>query len=474
MLFLLVSELYKKHFMNWTKKQISILAIVAITSFMGTFLISSVNIALPSIEKSFGLNAVELSWVITAFLLATAMFLLPVGRWGDLTGIRRIFKIGITIFTLSSVICGFAPSGFWLILFRFIQGVGAAFSSTTGPAILVSAFLPQYRGRVLGMSVSAVYLGLAFGPFAGGILTQYLGWRSIFFVSAALGILTIIIAFRFLGKDSRNNNSPKKPDLKGTLFYMAGLVAMVYGSSTIPAISGWLLMGGGSVALFIFWWLESKSTLPVLETRLFTQNRLFAFSNLAALINYSATFAIVFLLSLYLQKIQGLSPRNAGIILVAQPAMMAIFSPVAGRLSDRIQPRYLATLGMTMCTIGLAAFAFFSATTPVWLIVTLLLWVGLGFAFFSSPNMNTIMSSVQKNQLGLASGSAATMRVVGQIVSMTIATLFFAGIMGNQAIESVPGHLFLKAMKLGFLSFSLISVAGIYFSFNRGKLHREQ
>lgn len=459
--------------MNWTKKQISILLIVATTSFMGTFLISSVNIALPAIEKSFGLNAVKLSWVITSFLLATAMFLLPVGRWGDLTGIRRIFKIGITIFTLSSVICEFAPSGFWLILFRFIQGIGAAFSSTTGPAILVSAFLPQHRGRVLGMSVSAVYLGLAFGPFAGGILTQYLGWRSIFFIASALGILTILIAFLFLGKDNQPENTGKKIELKGILFYMAGLVAMVYGSSRIPAIAGWLLMGGGALALVVFWWFESRSSMPVLETRLFTRNRLFAFSNLAALINYSATFAIVFLLSLYLQKIQDLSPRNAGTILVAQPAVMALFSPVAGRLSDRIQPRYLATLGMTMCTIGLAAFAFLSGTTPIGLIIVMLLWVGLGFAFFSSQNMNTIMSSVQKNQLGLASGSAATMRVVGQITSMTIATLFFAGMMGNQAIETVPDSLFLKAMKWGFLSFSLISVAGIYFSYNRGKINRE-
>src|SRR5690554_6301911 len=186
--------------MDWTKKQISILSIVAITSFMGSFLISSVNIALPAIEKSFGLSAVKLSWVITSFLLATAMFLLPVGRWGDLTGIRRVFKTGVIIFTISSTICGFSTSGFWLILFRFIQGIGAAFSSTTGPAILVSAFSPQHRGRVLGMSVSAVYLGLAFGPFVGGMITQHIGWRSIFFISSALGILTILLAFRFLGK----------------------------------------------------------------------------------------------------------------------------------------------------------------------------------------------------------------------------------------------------------------------------------
>jgi EmrB/QacA subfamily drug resistance transporter len=459
--------------MNWTKKQISILLVVAVTSFMGTFLISSVNIALPAIEKTFGLDAVRLSWVVTAFLLSTAMFLLPAGRWGDLTGIRRVFKLGILIFTLSSLACGFTGSGFCLILFRYIQGIGAAFSSTTGPAILVSAFSPAYRGRVLGISVSAVYLGLAFGPFAGGFLTQYLGWRSIFFVATALGIITVIIAFIFLGKDHSEKVSGRKADLKGTFFYMAGLVALVYGSSRIPELAGWMMMVAGILALFLFWMIENRSSMPVLETRLFTRNRLFAFSNLAALINYSATFAIVFLLSLYLQKVQGFTPRDAGMILIAQPVMMAIFSPVAGRLSDRIQPRYLTSLGMTMCTLGLAVFAFLSQTTPVWIIVGLLTWVGLGFAFFSSPNMNTIMSSVKRSQLGLASGSAATMRVIGQITSMTIATLFFAGMLGQQTFDSLPDDLFLKAVKWSFFCFSAISVAGIYFSCNRGKIARE-
>jgi len=458
--------------MLWTRKQISILAIVAITSFMGTFLISSVNIALPAIEKSFQLNAVTLSWVVTSFLLATAMFLLPFGRWGDLTGIRRLFKTGVIIFTLSSLVCGLAVSGTWLIVFRFIQGIGAAFSSTTGPAILVSAFLPQHRGRVLGFSVSAVYLGLAFGPFAGGYITQFLGWRSIFYVASAFGMITTFIAFRFLGKDETVTSPGKKIDLKGTVFYMAGLVALLFGSSRIPAISGWTMMTGGVLAILVFWVLETKSEFPVIDTRLFTQNRLFAFSNLAALINYSATFAIVFLLSLFLQKIQGLSPREAGTILVAQPAVMALFSPVAGKLSDKVQPRFLTTIGMGMCTAGLAAFAFLSVDTPIWLIVLVLIWVGLGFALFSSPNMNTIMSAVSKTQYGLASGTAATMRVVGQIVSMTIATLFFAVFLGNQAVETVPEDLFMKVVHWGFLTFALVSLAGIYFSFNRGQVNR--
>lgn len=458
--------------MKFSKKQLSVIAIVAITSFMGTFLISSVNIALPAIEKTFDLRAVSLSWVITSFLLATAMFLMPVGRLGDLTGIRKLFKTGVVVFTLASFMCGLSTSGFWLILFRFLQGIGAAFTSTTGPAILVSSFLPKFRGRVLGISVAAVYLGLAFGPFAGGLLTQYLGWRSIFFMAFILGVFTAFVAFLFLGKDESTSLPIRKITLKGTVFYMAGLVALIYGSSQIPDRTGWILMLAGIIALTVFWILESWSPFPVINTQLYTQNRLFAFSNLAALINYSATFAIVFLLSLYLQKVQGLSPRDAGIILVAQPAMMAIFSPLAGRLSDRIQPRILTTIGMSMCSAGLLGFSFLSGDTSIAMIVALLLWVGVGFALFSSPNMNTIMSSVAKTQYGLASGSAATMRVIGQIVSMTIATLYFAGILGDQSVEFVSDYLFLKAMQWGFVTFFIISFAGIYFSYHRGDIQR--
>lgn len=459
--------------MNQAQKQNSILFIVAITSFMGTFLISSVNIALPAIEKSFNLNAVNLSWVVTSFLLSSAMFLLPFGRWSDVTGIRKFFKAGIIIFTVSSLASGFAPSGGWLIAFRFIQGAGAALTSTTGPAILVSAFPPQKRGRVLGISVASVYLGLAFGPFVGGFITQYAGWRTLFHLSTVIGIVVAFIAFRFLGKDEVKTNEKQKISFKGTLFYMPGLFAMVYGSSQIPSINGWILMTLGFIGLVMFWLIESQSAFPIFETKLFTQNKLFAFSNIAAMINYSATFAIVFILSLYLQKIKGLSPRDAGIILIAQPIVMAVLSPIAGRLSDKIQPRFLATIGMSICTVGLIAFAFLSPTTPLWVIACLLVIMGLGFAMFSSPNMNTIMGSVNKSQYGLASGTSATMRVLGQITSMTIVTLFFAVLFGNHAVKTVSADIFMKAVNWGFASFAIICAAGIYFSFARGKVNRE-
>jgi len=262
--------------------------------------------------------------------------------------------------------------------------------------------------------------------------------------------------------------------LKGTAFYMVGLVALVAGSALIPGWIGWALLLAGSLFLIVFWNLESRSAFPVLNTRLFTQNKLFSFSNLASLINYSATFAIVFLLSLYLQKILKLSPKEAGTILVAQPVMMTLFSPLAGRLSDRIQPRYLTTLGMTMCSIGLLSFVFLTAQTPVWLIVTELLWLGLGFALFSSPNMNTIMSAVNRTQYGIASGTAATGRVLGQIVSMTIVALFLAGILGSEAIDVTHVDDFMKVVKYGFITFTVISLAGIYFSYHRGEMQRTE
>lgn len=447
--------------------------IVSITSFMGTFLISSINIALPSIESSLGLDAVSLSWIITAFLLAMAIFLLPIGRLGDITGVERIYKIGLIIFTISSLLSGLSSSGGWLIATRSLQGIGAALTSTTGSAILVSGFPPQERGKVLGISVSAVYLGLAVGPFIGGIITQHIGWRYVFFSASLFGLIATIITFIYLKKEeSFNLTELKKISFKGTVFFVIGLIGLVYGSSQIPDLQGWLLMAAGLVFLLFFWKIESRSDFPMIDTKLFSRNKLFAFSNVAALINYTATSAIVFFLSLYLQKIQEFTPQQAGSILIAQPIMMTVFSPIVGRLSDRIQPRFLATAGMAMCGIGLSFLAFVQAETPVWAIIAILLWVGLGFALFSSPNMNTIMSSVEKTQYGQASGYASSMRVLGQITGMTIITLLFAGLFNEKSIENVSNSLFLTAMKWGFIIFALISYTGIYFSINRGNMKR--
>lgn len=455
------------------RENLSILLVVAVTSFMGTFLVSAVNIALPTIERDLSLNAIELSWIITAFILAMALFMLPAGSWGDRSDNRRLFKLGVVLFTVASGICYVAPDGHWLVAARFLQGIGAAFTGTTGQAILVASFPAEKRGQVLGISVASVYGGLALGPIIGGIITLHIGWRTLFLIAAVLGLLTILISYLFLKNNGSKSVSTKGGDKTGTLLFMAGLAALVYGASLIPSPVGWGLMSGAVILLLLFWKYESRAEQPMLDTRLFSRNRLFAYSSLSALINYTATFAIVFFLSLYLQKVQGLSPRDAGAVIVAQPAMMALFSPVVGKLSDKIQPRYLATTGMTMCTTGLGMLAFLGPATAIWIIVAILLWVGLGFALFSSPNMNTIMSSVARRQYGQASGLSASMRVFGQIISMSIIILIFSLLFGSQSIEEVPNSVFLQAMRWGFIIFTLIGVPGIYFSFNRGNLKRQ-
>ena len=455
--------------MGWNKHQKSILGTVTIASFLGSFLVSSINIALPTIGNDMNMGAISLSWIITALLLATAMFSLPVGRWADVNGVKKVYKSGIVVFSLTTLLCGFSPSGALLIALRFFQGIGAAMTASTGTAILVTVFPPAQRGRVLGISVASVYLGLAMGPFFGGLLTQQVGWRSIFFICSLLGSVAAVIALIVLGKDVRVEN-PEKIEMKGVFVYISALIALICGSSLIPQFAGWILICAGIALFVVFFWVENRALHPVIDVKLFTRNRLFAFSNIAALINYTATFAIVFLLSLYLQHVKDMSPQEAGSILLVQPLVMSIFSPLTGRLSDRIQPRLLASGGMTLCAAGLAFFAFLHENTPVPLIITVLVVVGLGFSLFSSPNMNTIMSSVEKNQYGTASGVSSTMRVLGQMVSMTVVTLFFALFFGNSQVSEIPNPIFMKTVSILFAVFAAICAVGIRFSFKRGNI----
>ncbi len=458
--------------LSWNSSQRSAITVSSLTAFIGPFLISGVNIALPAIESEFGLNAVTLSWVVTAYLLASAVFLLIIGRYADIKGQISVFKTGIIIFTIATTLCGIAQNGGQLIAMRVFQGIGASMTITTGAPILVSIFPPAERGKVLGINVASVYLGLSLGPFIGGILTQHFGWRSIFLICIPIGIVTTLLIFLKL-KEDHTVRSAGKLDLTGTSFYSAALIAFVYGASNLNKAYGWPLLAAGLLFFALFVVRSLKTEDPVFNISLFTKNRLFAFSNIAALINYSATYSLVFLLSLYLQKIKGYPPQVAGTILVIQPLMMTIISPAAGRLSDRIEPRLLSTLGMLMSSIGLLMFSALNEQTSIQYIISVLLLMGLGFGLFSSPNTNTIMSSVEKKNLGVASGTVATMRVIGQMISMTIATLIFSFYFNGTLIKNVPNNDFIQSARIAFIISGVICLAGIYFSKSRGDLRTE-
>lgn len=447
----------------------SALFVATLTSFMGPFTISSVNVALPAIQTEFSADAVILSWVATAFLLAMAVFLVPFGKVADIYGRKKIFSRGVILYTVSSLLAVFSTSIKVLIFMRVLQGFGAAMFVTTGMAIITSVFPPSRRGRAIGIYVSAVYIGLSLGPFAGGFITRYLGWRSIFAVVVPFGAVSVYMTAKYL-KGEWADARGETLDIRGSVVYGVSILTLVYGASLLPRPIAVYLMIAGVAGLGLFFLLELRVPYPVFEVKLFNKNRLFTFSSLAALIHYSATFALTFLLSLYLQYIKGIPPQYAGSILIAQPLVMALISPLAGRLSDRIEPRLIATAGMLITAMGLFFLVFIGAATSKLLIVLTLAFLGFGFAMFSSPNMNAIMGAVDKRYLGIASGTVATMRLLGQMASMAVAMVVFAVFIGREPISPSNYSLFLKSVRVSFLIFTALCAIGTLFSFMRGEL----
>jgi EmrB/QacA subfamily drug resistance transporter len=446
-----------------------VLLITSMSSFITPFTSSSVNIALPSLGSELHLNAVTLSWIATTYLLAAAVFLVPFGRIADIHGRRRIFLIGISIDAIASVIAGSAHSGTWLIAFRGMQGLGGAMIFGTGVAILTSVFPAKERGRALGINVAAVYFGLSIGPLIGGFLTEHLGWRSIFFLNAAIGLIIIGFVLTHL-KGEWAGARGEKFDYVGAFIYSAGVVILMLGLSMLPDMTGLALAicGVAGILVFVVW--ENRQKHPLLNIALFRKNILFRYSNLAALINYSGTFSVIFLLSLYLQYMNGLSPERAGLILIAQPVVMTLFSPIAGNLSDRIEPRIIASFGMGLTTIGLALFAFLGNSTPLAYILVSLMLIGLGFGFFSSPNTNAVMSSVERRYYAVASGTLGTMRLTGQMFSMVLSLMLFSLFIGPVQISPQYYPQFLKSVRTAFMISAALCFVGIFVSIARGRI----
>ena len=442
-------------------------------AFLTPLMASSVSVALPSIGREFAMDALSVSWVATSAVLAAAMFLVPFGRLADIYGRKRIFNYGVIVFTIFSFLSGVAPTGATLIASRTMQGMGAAMIFGTSVALLTLAYPPADRGRVLGINVAGTYTGLSLGPFIGGFLTQHFGWRSIFFLNAILGLLIIMLVMWRL-KNEWAEARGEKFDIPGSLLYMASLIALMIGFSKLPGSIGvWGVVAGlGCLLGFVMW--EKRTTKPLLDVNLFARNPVFTFSNVAALINYSATSAVTFLVSFYLQYVKALNPQTAGLILVAQPIMMALFSPLAGRLSDSVEPRVVASIGMSIIAVGLGLLAMVGRETSIVLVTIYLLLLGFGFALFSSPNTNAIMSSVEKKFFGVASAMFGTMRLTGQMLSMGIVMLVFAVAIGNVQITPEYYPMFLQSMQISFVVFSILCVFGVFASLARGKVREDK
>jgi EmrB/QacA subfamily drug resistance transporter len=445
------------------------LIVAVLASFLTPFMVSSINLALPAIGRDFHMTAIAMSWVPTAYLLSAAIFLVPFGRIADISGRKKIFSYGIRIYTLAALLLALSPSAPFLIAVRVFEGLGGAMIFGTGIAIVTSVFPPAERGRVLGINVAAVYLGLSLGPVFGGFLIQHLGWRSIFLTNIPIGLLVIyLLASRLKGEWVGSQGEAF--DRTGALIYGFALAACMFGLSRLPSQPGlWMFVAGIiGMTLFVRWELKAES--PLIDIGLFARNAAFSYSNLAALINYSATFAVTFLMSLYLQYVKGFTPQHAGFILVFQPIIMALFSPFAGRLSDILEPRVVASVGMGFTAAGLMLFTLVGRDTRIAHVILGLMLLGFGFALFSSPNTNAVMSSIDKRFYGIGSATLGTMRLTGQMLSMGIAMVIFAIHIGSARITPESYPLFLTSMRTAFIIFSILCFGGIFASLARGRI----
>ena len=444
------------------------LVVATLASFLTPFMGSATNVALPAIGREMGLDAVSLSWVATAYLLSAAVFLVPFGKMADIYGRKRVFVCGLLVYTATSLLCAVAPSFPFLLAGRVAQGLGGGMIFGTSVALLTSIFPPGKRGLALGVNVAAVYLGLSLGPPLGGVLTQQLGWRSVFLANVGLGALATAMAARGLAGEWKESPGDRL-DGTGTVLYGVGLFALMYGLGRLPSATGAALVGLGVATLvgFVAW--ERRAAHPLLDIALFAGNRVFAFSNLAALINYAATFAVGFLLSLYLQSVRGLGAQAAGGLLAVQPLVQAGLSPFAGRLSDRVDPRVVASSGMGLIAFGLGLLALVGSATPPAFLVACLVLLGAGFGLFSSPNTNAVMGSVERRSYGVASATLATMRLVGQMLSMGVASGVLALFVGREAIGPAHAAGFVAGMRTAFALYALLCVAGVFASLARGK-----
>jgi EmrB/QacA subfamily drug resistance transporter len=450
-----------------TKNAVFLVAVMA--SFLTPFMASSINVALPNIQKDFHVDTMMLTWVPTSFLLSCSIFLLPLGKLADLVGRKLVFVIGISIFTVSSLSCALSPNIWMFLGSRVFQGLGTSMIFGTSMAMLATVYPPGERGKVIGINVAVVYVALSSGPFIGGILTEYFSWRGLFGAVIPLGLATVFVSFRRLNWVWRYTGE-EKFDFLGSFLYGLSTLSIMMGLSTLPALKGAVLLISGCLLFYVFGKYELKLRSPVINLELFRTNRAFALSGLAALINYSATFAVTFLLSLFLQYIKGLSPKEAGLIMMAQPVTMALVAPISGRVSDHIEPGKVASLGMFITSIGLFLLASMNEITSLTRIIMNLIFLGFGFAMFSSPNMNAIMNSVDKKDYGFASGVTGSMRLFGQTLSMGLAQLVFAIFFGAVHLTPENHPVFVHSIKIAFGLFGFICAAGILPSMARGSI----
>lgn len=448
-----------------------VLLVVWLSAFGMPVMLSSTNVAIPVVANQFGLSASQIAWIPMSYLMASVMFVLIFGGLADALGKKKIFFTGLLVLSFSSIFVALANSGSAFLLGRFLQGIGAAMLYATQTAMVSSVYPAKERGKAIGITLSAVYLGLALGPILGGIVMEYFSWRINFVLH--LPLTFIIIALMHLVPDDSNNDRIQefKFDKIGSSLYATSIVLLCFGVSSLPGSNSLVLLSLFLVTVALFVNHSLKCPSPIWDLRIFRSNTMLTKSCLASFMMYSATYSNVVILSLYLQDLKQLSASQAGLIISLQPATMAILSSASGRLSDVIEPRILTTLGMVISGCSLFTLSMIASAELSLYFMILLVLVGVGFSLFSSPNTNAIMSSVTKESYGLAASTVASTRNLGQLSSIFLISFSMSFLVGDQVITKEVFPSLLEAIELSFLIAGSLCLLGALLSATRGKLH---
>jgi MFS family permease len=440
-----------------------VLAVSTLSGFAATFAASGLVGATRDIGEEFHLSAVVLSWIPLTYVLAAAAILMAMGKVADLFGRMRVFNLGLVGFTVFSFAAACATSGAMLITLRTLQGFTASLLFATNIALISLSHPTEVRGRALGMLTAGVYLGSTTGPILGGVIVDHLGgWRALFIFVGAVSLITTVLTLWRLHRVDWREPRQGRFDVLGSVVWAVALPSLLLGFTFLPELLGILLVVGGALGLGFFLWWETRAADPLLRVNLLRHNRAFAFSNAAALINYSATFAMSFLLAMYLEFNRGLSAKEFGYVLVSAPLLQTIVSPFAGRLADRLQPRLVAATGQALCVIGLLAFVFLGEKTSYWFMIPALGVLGVGFGLFASPVAHMVMSSVDRRDVGTASATLATMRVSGQGVSMGVSGLVIALLVGrSEHLQPQDYPNLLTSVRVSFAIFAGLCAIGV-------------
>lgn len=442
----------------------SVLFAITATQFAVPYMVSGVGVALPVIGRELGASAVDLSLVESSYIATVAMFLLPAGRLSDMFGGGLIFTLGLALYHIATFCLGFVHDMQHFVLLRLVQGFAGSLMVSPGMALLTEAYPREERGRAIGISATGIYLGISAGPYLGGLITTSLGWRWLLFTGLIPCFLAFVLAVKGLPLTFQRKTEGKF-DWLGSILSVSGLGLAVFGSATFDEPHGLHFLGAGLAMLIAFLIWEGRCRDPLLDLSLFRGNRPFSFGCLVQYINYAATFGVTFLLSVFLQYGRGMTAHEAGTILVIQPLTMAFLSPLSGRLSDKMSSHKLAGTGMFLSIIGVGLASMIDLDTSLLHIVVVLLFVGVGTAFFATPNMSSIMGSVGARHLGVASAMTAAMRTVGMTSGMILITVTIAQQLGHEAVSADNLLQYMQAMRNALISFTAIGVPGVILTF---------